>query len=187
MSLLPGMTVVAPGDPNEVKQLLPQLLEISGPSYIRIGKFGEPTYEAPGPAVLGRARLLIGGEKVALLTTGEMAPVVLSAVRDLQAEGVHPSVYQFHTVKPLDRETLDRLAGSVKTLIVAEESTPVGGLASAVMAWHVQQSSRVRLVRLGPPDQLALGSPRRETLRQRFQYGPEAIRQACRKAWREDS
>ena len=40
MGLVPGMTVVAPGDPGEVRALLPQLLELPGPSYIRIGKFG---------------------------------------------------------------------------------------------------------------------------------------------------
>ena len=39
MSLIPGMTVVAPGDPNEVTQLLPQLLKLDGPSYLRVGKY----------------------------------------------------------------------------------------------------------------------------------------------------
>lgn len=184
MSLMSDMTVVGPGDPNEVVALLPQLLELSGPSYIRIGKFGEPTYEAESPVILGQARLLRLGEKVAIVTTGEMAPIVLEAARALEAEGITPIVYQFHTIKPLDIRTLNGLGTAVQTLIVVEESVPLGGLASAVMAWHGSYGGRLRLVRLGPPDELALGNLRRETLRRRFGYDQEAIAKECRSAWK---
>ena len=40
MSLMPNMTVVAPGDPEELRMLLPQMFQLKGPSYLRIGAFG---------------------------------------------------------------------------------------------------------------------------------------------------
>lgn len=183
MSLLPDMTVVAPGDPGEVRELVPQLLQLDGPSYIRIGRFGEPTFEANEPPVLGRARLLREGKNVAVISTGEMAPIVLEATDGLAQEGMRPIVYQFHTVKPLDTETLNGLATQVRTVIIAEESTPMAGLGAAIATWHSTADRPPELVRLGPPDCLALGNLRHETLREKFGYGPESIKESCRRAW----
>jgi transketolase len=184
MSLLPGMTVVGPGDPNEVKALLPQMLALDGPSYIRIGKFGEPTFEADSPIILGRGRKIRDGARVAVITTGEMAPVALAGLAELAAEGIAPLVYQFHTIKPLDTATLDDLAARVKTLVVVEEAAPIGGLASAVTAWRTARDAGPRIVRLGPPDAFALGNLGRDTLRAKLGFDAAAIRQACRDAWR---
>jgi len=185
MSLLPGMTVVAPGDPSEVEALLPQLLTLDGPSYIRIGKSGEPGYEAAAPVVLGKARLLREGRQVAIISSGETAPTVLAARDALAAEGVEPEVWQFHTVKPLDTATLDLLAGRFQALLVVEESSPLGGLGSVVAAWHSGLAGdRPRLMRLGPKDALALGSLRRETLMNRWGYGRQAVADACRELCR---
>jgi transketolase len=183
MSLLPGMTVVAPGDPHEVKALLPQLLSIAGPSYIRIGKFGEPELNVDSSIQLGKARLLREGSNVAILTTGELAPIVYNITGELLDEGIFPLVYHFHTVKPLDTGALDRIAKNVRTIIVVEESTPIGGLAASVAAWQSELIQRPNLIRLGPPDVLALGNPTREALRDRFGFGPDAIKDAVRKVW----
>ncbi|HEY5999174.1 MAG TPA: transketolase C-terminal domain-containing protein [bacterium] len=186
MALLPGMTVVAPGDPNEVEALLPQALALEGPSYLRIGKAGEPSYDAPAPAVIGKARLLREGRRIAMLSSGEMAPVALAAHAALAREGRDPEVWQFHTVKPLDTATLDRLAGRFRALLLLEESTPLGGLGSAVAAWHSGLGGpRPQLVRLGPHDALALGSPRRDTLRRRWGYDVAAAIDTCRGLWGE--
>lgn len=185
MSLLPGMTVVAPGDPDEVAALLPQLLALEGPSYLRIGKSGEPGYAAPAPVILGAARLLRAGGRVAVISTGETAPSVLAAREALAGEGVEPEVWQFHTVKPLDTAALNRCAGRFRALLVVEESSPMGGLGSAIAAWHSGLAgNRPLLVRLGPKDELALGSPTRESLQNRWGYGPAAVADACRALWR---
>jgi transketolase len=183
MSLLPNMTVVAPGDPHEVSALLPQLLQLDSPSYMRIGKFGEPPLDVPAPVVLGKARLLRTGERVAILTTGNMAAHALDACRHLAAAQIHPSVYHFHTVKPLDTTTLDHLARSVEALLIVEESSPMGGLGAEVLKYIRGADSGPRVLRLGPPDAFALGSYRQETLQQRWGYDAPAIDRACRCLW----
>jgi transketolase len=184
MSALPMMTVVAPGDSNEVAQLLPQVFQLAGPSYFRVGRYGEATYHADEPAVLGRARFLRDGERIAVVSTGDMASVVLQAVTILNSEGIYPIVYQMHTVKPLDTDSLDRLAGRVDTIITVEEHVPVGGLSAAVKAWRASRQTGPRVERIGPPDSLALGNLKREELRRRFKYDAESIAEACRFASR---
>jgi transketolase len=184
MTSLPGMTVVTPGDPVELAQLLPQLFELSGPSYLSVGRFGEPTYHALEPAVLGSARLLRHGRRVAVISTGEIAHEVLKGVGGLEAEGIVPMVYQMHTVKPLDTSILDRLAQDLETVIIVEEHVPSGGLWAAVCDWHVRHPAPPRLIRLGPPDAFALGNLKQGELRRRWGFDAAAVAEACRQAWR---
>lgn len=187
MSSLPSMRVVAPGDPNEVAQLLPQLFDQPGPSYIRVGRYGEPSYDAKAPAVLGRSRLLRDGERVAIMSTGDIAAVALDAADILQSEGIRPIMCQMHTVKPLDTAALDALAQEVETMIVVEEHLPLGGLFAAINHWYASSRHRPNLVRLGAPDALVLGNPQRDDLRRRINLDAESIAQVCRDAWHESS
>jgi transketolase len=183
MGLIPGMTVVAPGDPNEVRALLPQLLELPGPSYIRIGKFGEPTYDAEAPVKLGRARILREGERIAVLTTGEMAPLALDALPTLAQEGIAPIVCQFHTIKPLDTAALEALAARAHTWIVVEEAAPEGALFSGIRAWKEAAGCNTRLIRLGPGENFVLGNPHRDILRRTAGFDTRAIIETCRAEW----
>jgi transketolase len=184
MSALPNMTVVAPGDPGEIEQLLPQLFALGGPAYFTVGRFGEPSYEGLEPAILGKARLLRQGEKVAIIGTGEIANEILKAHSALASEGIIPSVYQMHTVKPLDTATLDTLSRQVGSIIIVEEHIPTGGLWSAVADWKVRSNAACRLVRLGAPDQFALGNLKQAELRKRWRFDAEAIADTCRIEWR---
>lgn len=184
MSLLPNLTVTAPGDPSEVAALLPQLLKLDGPSYIRVGKYGEPAYQAADPVVLGQARRIRDGSRVAVLSTGGMAPLVVSALETLEKEDIRPAAWQFHTVKPLDTAALDRLAGQVATLVVVEEHMPRGGLASGVQAWRAQRETGPRVLRLGPPDDLVLGNPKLPAMRSEYGYDAPAIAAQCRTWWK---
>lgn len=185
MSLLPGMTVTAPCDPAEIELLLPQLLKLDGPSYMRVGKFGEPAVTGLEAPVLGKARLLQRGAKVAVLTTGDMAAPAQAAVKELAAEGISPLLYHFHTVKPLDTGTLELIAAAAGTLIVVEEASPHGGLAASVAGWLAAGGRGTRLVRLGPPDSFFFGSLSRETYAARQGYDKKGIMEACRKVWRQ--
>jgi len=184
MSLLPNMTVVAPGDPHEVTELLPQLLKLKGPSYLRIGKYGEPAYESAARVTLGRGRILREGRDVALACTGQIASTVVEAVDSLQPEGITPVVCQFHTVQPLDLSLLDSLGERVHTIVVVEEHLPVGGLGAAVSAWRASRENGPRVVRLGPPHALVLGNPTVNEMRQRVGIDLAAITATCRRLCR---
>lgn len=184
MGLIPGMTVVAPGDPHEVKELLPQLVRLDGPSYIRIGKFGEPAYEAESPIILGKGRILRPGRRMAVLTTGETAPIALDALQRLAPDGIVPTVCQFHTLRPLDTALLGELAAAGHTTFVCvEECSPQGGLHQQVALWIQSSGLPIRHVRLGPPDEFVLGNPDRNALRASCGFDAAGIAGACQCAW----
>ena len=78
LRMLPGMTVVCPGDPTEVRLALRAALSAAGPVYLRLGKKGEPhVHQEPPEFSLGKAILLREGSDVALLSTGIMLPEAL--------------------------------------------------------------------------------------------------------------
>lgn len=73
MRTLPNMLIAAPGDPMETRACMRYLVENPGPSYLRLGKAGEPNFHATPPEVApGRwLKLRDGGEgKRTLLSTG---------------------------------------------------------------------------------------------------------------------
>jgi len=150
MSLIPNMTVTAPGCPDELSKLLPQLVAKGGMSYMRIGKYGEPNYEALAP-VVGEALQLRAGDDLTIATTGDLAATCIDVWFELYQKGVAVSVYQFHTLKPLDDVYLG------ERVLVVEEHSPVGGLQAAIDAAQIG----CIVDRCGPSDSLLLDSMHR--------------------------
>ncbi len=183
MSVLPNMTVVAPGDAVELATLLPAILRQGRPAYMSVGKYGEPTYVAEEPPVLGKARRIKSGERLAILSTGELANEVVKALELLRIEGITPLAYQFHTVKPLDLDLLTKLAREMHTIIVLEEHVPVGGLWAQICSFYAERGTSPRLKRLGAPDQFALGNLKQADLRKKLGIDAEALIKICRECW----
>lgn len=72
MRTMPNMVLAAPGDPMEVRATMRYLVENPGPSYLRLGKAGEPSFHPAPPAVAPGRWLKIkdGTPERALLSTG---------------------------------------------------------------------------------------------------------------------
>jgi len=130
---LPELTVVAPGDPIEVEQLMPQIVARPGPVYLRLGRAGEQPVHDPATVVeLGRPTRARAGSDVLLLTAGGMLPVALEAARQLEPDGISTAVVSVHTLKPLDGDAICALAARFRVVVTCEEHTALGGLGGAV-------------------------------------------------------
>ena len=72
MRAMPNMTIAAPGDPLETRACLRWLVANPGPSYLRLGKAGEPQFHESIPAVSPGAwvRVRDGFESQVMLSTG---------------------------------------------------------------------------------------------------------------------
>tara|TARA_B110000003_G_scaffold236491_2_gene241174 strand:+ start:2245 stop:3177 length:933 start_codon:yes stop_codon:yes gene_type:complete len=151
---LPGMNVTAAGDAFEVKALLRSALKLDSPSYIRIGKKGEALVHAAVPELeIGKAHVLQRGGRVALLAFGNVLALGVEVSKLLEQQSIEHSLYSFHTVKPLDSDTLWALVQSADLLVTLEEHSLIGGFGSAVAEWFVDlQISSAKLLRFGTPD-----------------------------------
>jgi transketolase len=130
---LPGMTVVAPGDPVETRLATAALAARRGPCYLRLGKAKEPVVHASEPHfAIGRALTVRPGRDATLITTGGMLLEAVAVAGRLASLGIDARVLSMHTVKPLDEEAVLRAARETGGLVTVEEHSVTGGLGSAV-------------------------------------------------------
>jgi transketolase len=144
MRSLPGMRVVVPADSIQVRQLLPQILRSSGPTYLRLSRWGLPDVTSGDiPFELGKGHLLRKGSGVCIIATGLMTFYAIQAQRLLVDRGVNCGVAAIHTIKPLDEDFLLQLSRDYDSFVVTEEHSRIGGLFSAVAEFFATQSPRV--------------------------------------------
>jgi transketolase len=139
-SAIPNMTVVAPCDPAEMREMTRWCAQESqGPVYMRLGKAGEPdlTTNATEVFTAGKIRYLSRGIDIAILTYGTIASLAKSVALKLIADGHSVSLISVHTIKPLDRDSISQTLNNHKKTVVIEEHVPHGGLSSRVkeIAW----------------------------------------------------
>jgi len=133
MRVLPGMTVVAPGDPIETKLATRALVKHYGPAYLRLGKAGEPTVHTVEPDFeLGRALTMREGSDVSIISSGAMLKTAVDAADQLTASGLGVRVLSMHTLSPLDVDAVIAAATQTRLVVTLEEHSIVGGLGSAV-------------------------------------------------------
>jgi transketolase len=160
MSLLPHMTVMAPGDPVETRWATRALVEHSGPGYLRLGKAGEPVVHQNQPAfALGKAVQVMDGTQATLITTGGMLETATRIATILSARGVSIRVLSMPTLRPFDADRVIAEAKQIGRIITLEEHGP-GGLGTMVGECLAQAGLGIRFVplRLLPQPTLCAGS-----------------------------
>ena len=183
MSSLPGMNVIIPADPFEVKKLLPQAFNLKGPTYFTIGKYGEKDLLSKSNPVIGKLRKIANGEKVAIFCIGEIAIQVENLLKILKNQGISPSAYHVHTLKPLDQKKLADISKKIKTFLVIEEHRPIGGLYSAIELWNRSNSNCVKISRLSLPDTFVLGNLAYDEAIEKYELNSVSIANKCLEIW----
>jgi transketolase len=160
MSVMPNMTVVAPGDPVEARAATTALAGVHGPAYLRLGKAGEPLLHRQEIGFqLGRAIQLQEGSDLALISTGGMLGTALEAARRLVSKGYSVRLLSMPTLVPLDVESIRRAATETKGILTIEEHGRggLGTMAAEVLA-GMQVSVGFFAMRLGSTPVKVAGS-----------------------------
>src|SRR5262245_7175315 len=134
MGAIPNMAILAPCDPAETEAATWACVERDGPTYLRLGKAGEPALsaDAPEPFVFGKARLLKDGSDVCLFSYGPIMKMAFEVAARVEAQGRSAAVVSVHTLKPLDVDGIAGYLSRFKQVVVIEEHSERGGLAAQV-------------------------------------------------------
>ena len=155
MRALPGMTVLAPGDPGEARRATEAALDHEGPVYLRLGKNGEPDLLGDVPFAIGRATTVADGGDVVLASTGPVLRQVFEAAERLGKDGIQPTILHFGTIKPFDAATLLAAAARTGAVVTVEEHNVIGGLGGAAAEALAEAGTGARLRRIGLRDRFA--------------------------------
>ncbi|MFO7639592.1 MAG: 1-deoxy-D-xylulose-5-phosphate synthase [bacterium] len=167
LGMLPGMTVMAPKDEDELALMLEYArLHTGGPTAIRYprGGSGMKPQPAVAPVAPGKAELLLEGDDGCLLAFGAMVAPALDAARVLGEEGIDLTVVNARFLKPLDSELILAMARRHASITTLEENVLTGGFGSAVAGVLEQAGVACPVNRLGVSDRFAAQAPRRRLL-----------------------
>ena len=146
MRALPNMTVVCPGDPWEVKNATEQAYKMHGPVYLRIGKKeGDTDVKKNYKFKIGNGIIISEGERVAIISTGNMLQESLKVVRLLADSKLSARLISMHTVKPIDVDLIKECGERFEYIFTIEEHSIIGGLGSAVSEAAMQNKLNVNL------------------------------------------
>lgn len=151
---LPGLNVLAPADSAELVAQLREALNAPHPTYMRIGKKGEPALHSEGARLgIGKANLLRDGSDLLVVGVGPILGEALQAAEAAASTGISVAVASLGGVKPLDAAFLEVIAQRFPHWLSLEEHGITGGLGSALLEWLAERDgSPIRLKRLGVPD-----------------------------------
>ncbi|MGR2663980.1 1-deoxy-D-xylulose-5-phosphate synthase [Chromobacterium haemolyticum] len=147
---IPNLTVMAPSDENECRQMLYTGFQMNSPAAVRYPRGTGPGAEIQAEMTalpLGKGLVRRQGEKVAILAFGSMVTPALAA-----AEALNATVADMRFVKPLDAELVCRLAESHDLVITVEENVVMGGAGSACVEAMQAMGILKPVLQLGLPD-----------------------------------
>jgi 1-deoxy-D-xylulose-5-phosphate synthase len=131
---IPNMTVAAPSDAFELREMLSLALEHDGPFAIRYPRGPSPIIPREAAEMaLGKAEVLAEGEDVCIMAVGSAVNLSLRAMEILAETGVSATLVNARFVKPLDKELIIELAKRCSRLVLVEENAVQGGFGSAVI------------------------------------------------------
>ncbi len=160
---IPNITVMAPADENECRQMLYTAYQLNGPAAVRY-----PRGSGSGVAIektmtalpVGKAEVRRNGKTIALLAFGSMLEPALTVGDDLNA-----TVVNMRFIKPLDESLILELARTHDLLVTLEENTVHGGAGSAINEFLAASGLLIDCLNLGLPDEFIEHGERGELLR----------------------
>jgi 1-deoxy-D-xylulose-5-phosphate synthase len=184
---VPNMTVMAPKDEGEMRDMLYTMVETEGPAAMRYPRgngVGADIKREPRLLEVGKAEILRDGGEVAIVAYGSMVYPAAAAAEHLAKEGIETTVVNARFVKPLDAGLLLALARTKRLIVTVEEAYLAGGFGSAVSELLEENGllDAVRLVRMGVPDRIVThGDPK--LLLAKYGLDADGIYTRTREAW----
>ena len=159
---IPNMTLMAPANENETRQMLQTGIEINGPSAVRY-----PRGFGPGIKIekntqtleIGKACQLRKGKDIAILSFGSTMDAALESGETLNA-----SVVNMRFIKPIDENLIIDIASSHSLIVTVEDNVVMGGAGSAVNEVLMSKNISAKVLNLGLPDQFQEHASRDELL-----------------------
>ncbi len=169
---IPNIVHMIPKDEDELADMLHTALLHDGPVAIRyprgVGR-GIPCKPFPKAIPIGKSEILQHSENdaVALFALGTMVPMAEEISCELAKEGVRAAVINARFAKPLDTQTLEFFARSVKVILTLEDHVLMGGFGSAILEALSNLGIATPVERIGWPDRfIEHGKP--EQLREKY-------------------
>lgn len=136
---IPGIKVVTPGTVNDVYHLLRAAIRDNNPVLFmevkaQYGMKGEVDFDDVEASQLGKAKVLVEGEDVTIVTYGSMVVRCLDAAKELKEQGIHAEVVDVRCLKPLDLDTIIASIKKTSRVVLVNEGHKTSGFIGEISA-----------------------------------------------------
>ena len=153
---IPNITVAAPSDELELRNMMYTALKSGTPFAIRYprgeGRGVQWRNSSFEQLPIGKGRELRAGEDVAVIALGKCCDFALQAAQMAETEGISVAVYDLRYAKPLDRELIENIGRRFNKIITVEDGVLRGGVGQAVTKIVTDSGSRAKITTLGIDD-----------------------------------
>lgn len=134
LNIVPNITIMAPKDFIELRQMIEFAVNYNGPIAIRYPRGGESErkFLTHNKIEKGKAEVLREGEDISIIAIGKMVAKAQNVADTLEKNGIEAEVINARFLKPLDKETIVNSIEKTKNVITIEDGTLEGGLGTAV-------------------------------------------------------
>ena len=152
MRVIPNMRVLVPADSTTVSKLTWMIAQQYGPFYMRMARSKTPIIHNDSQEFqIGKGIVLRDGSDCTIAACGITVKMALDASNILQQDGISCRVIDCFSIKPIDRDILEKSARETGSIVTCEEHNIIGGFGSAVSE-VVSESYPVPIRRIGAQD-----------------------------------
>ncbi len=152
MRAMPNMRVLIPADSIAVSKLTWTIAQQYGPFYMRMTRSKVPIIHNESQEFeIGKSITLRDGSDCTIAACGITVKMALDAAEQLKHEGISCRVIDCFTIKPIDKEILEKAARETGGIVTCEEHNIMAGFGSAVSE-VVSESYPVPIKRIGAQD-----------------------------------
>ena len=142
--LVPHLTIMAPKDFDELREMLEFAVNLGKPVVIRYPRGGEEKsikFENHPKIELGKAEIIKEGENLTIIAIGKRVAKALELAEKIekQHENITVEVINARFLKPLDKEKIKKSIVKTKKVITMEDGTEINGLGTAVEELIVEE------------------------------------------------
>ncbi|MBU9714698.1 alpha-ketoacid dehydrogenase subunit beta [Evansella tamaricis] len=183
---VPGLKIVMPSTPYDVKGLLKAAIRSNDPvlffehkrAYRLIkGEVPDEDYTLP----IGKADVKREGDDITVITYGLCVHFAMQAAENLAKQGYQAHILDLRTVYPLDKEAIIEAARKTGKVLLVTEDNKEGSIiseVSAIIAEHCMFDLDAPIKRLAGPDVPAM--PYAPTMEKYFMVNPDKVEAAMK-------
>jgi transketolase len=177
---LPNFAVLSPADEVSMRALIFAAVDHVGPMFIRAGRPKAPiVHNADQKFEIGGSVQLVDGKDLTIIAHGLLVAEAIRAQEALEVEGISCRVIDMYSIKPLDRQAIERASAETGAIVVAEEHLVATGLGVRV-AQVVSESKPCPMEYVGIQDTYAeSGTP--EELMDKYGLVARGVIAACKR------
>lgn len=152
---LPNMSIFAPADSFEARELVLRTYQKPGPAYLRFMKSPEMNIYGDSPTIIeiGKPSVLKQGRDFVFVANGLQVKECLEVAKELEETGKSVKVISQHTIKPIDGQMLFNEIKEAKIVFTVEEHNVIGGLASAIAEIAAEFGFKGIIKKIAIPDE----------------------------------